>query len=165
MRTGILHRLRYMHTALCIFAVLCTSLAAWSSETAPNWHIKTGKGNYVSLQEEIENGKKVVLIFWASWSQHCEKLLPKLKELHSQLNPEEFTIVAMKIWQAGSEEEAAFDLPFPHIRNADAIAQKYQVKATPGVFVIGEERKVLYRNKPGTSVEQLILQLRQSLSL
>ncbi|MFL0803542.1 MAG: TlpA family protein disulfide reductase [Agarilytica sp.] len=152
--------------------------ASLSSHTifasAPNWVASTIDGKTISLDDELDKGNRVVMIFWATWCGHCKALLPLLDELQTNLrnttkpesaNSPGVTFVAFNIWEDSDPityvKQRALSLPISV--KAESIARKYGVKGTAAVFVIGGENEILYRRKNGERPKKVMAAIKQSL--
>ncbi|VUD59047.1 Thiol-disulfide oxidoreductase ResA [Thalassocella blandensis] len=149
-------------------------LLQWSSpalslNVAPDWLVKTTEGETISLQQELQRGQKVVMLFWASWCRYCKQLLPEVQLLSQQLKDQPITFVTLNIWQNGGENTSpknyylTQNIHLPLVMRADMIAAKYQLKTTPGIFVIKKGREIVYQYHPGSTTEQVVQDLEKAL--
>jgi len=134
------------------------------ADIAANWVVETENGQRMSLNDEIAKGHKVVTIFWATWCRYCRELLPKVNALQKRLD-NDVTFIALNIWE--DNDPVAYmkknNLNLPTALRAEAIAYKYGLKGTPGVFVIGEGNKILYQRRTGQSADDVINNIEMSL--
>ncbi len=135
--------------------------------TAPNWVIETVNGRTISLNEELQAGRKVVIVFWSTWCSHCLELLPKLNALLQLTNEEESTFIALNIWEDGNplSYTKKHRLSLPLALKAESIANQYHVKRSSEVVVIGQNNQILYRRKPRDATEQVIEAIKEQLGL
>lgn len=155
-------------TALLMLA-LCLSAHSFSQDKrAPNWMIATVSGQNISLEEELKKGNKVVVIFWATWCSHCRKLLPEISHLQTTLDTtirSTSRFVAMNIWEDGNPIHYVNNngITLPIALKAESIAKKYEVRSTPGVFVIGKGNRILYQRTAGESPSTVIDKIKGAL--
>lgn len=120
-------------------------------DTAPNWMLSNMAGKQVSLYRDADQGRTTVMVFWSSWCQHCQQLLPRLSELQQRLEGAPVRIYALNIWEDG--DPLAFmrehRLELELLPDADAVAKRYDIRSTPGLVVVGPQRKVLYLRRQG----------------
>ena len=151
--------------ALCL--QILTARAAMppqAGEKAPDWILSTGDGERISLYADSE-GQKVVLVFWATWCPYCRDLMPKLEELQESLTGEPVRFYALNVWEE-SDPKSYLEKQAPHLElllQAEFVAQRYGVVGTPGLFVIDEEKNIVYIRQRGTSNEQVIEAIKTAL--
>jgi len=120
----------------------------------PDFTLNDINGDPVTLSE-IQKDKTLVL-FWASWCPHCNEMMPFIKNWVKQHNME---VVAVSLdtskteWKNGVFKlgmESWFNLS--DLKEWDGkVATDYNVYATPTMFIIDKNRKILA--KPVTSVD------------
>ncbi len=161
-------------TSLSFLPTIANASNTGSKVDAPNWVTSTIDGKTISLDEELNKGNHVVMVFWATWCGHCKALLPLLDELQknrkSNTNPESITspgatFVAFNIWEDGDPITYAKQrgLSLPISLKAESIARKYGVKGTAAVFVIGGGNNIVYRRKNGERPEKVMAAIKQRL--
>ncbi len=144
-------------TRQLIFGLLLWTIAnaGWSEEKqpslktgmpAPDWMMKDINGNSHSLHKELEQGNRVVMVFWASWCKFCRELLPDISLFKKSLADDSVKFFAMNIWEDG-DAVGYFDsksINVPLILKAEAIAKRYAVESTPGVVFVGLDKNIRY---------------------
>lgn len=116
---------------------------------APNWILTTTQGENLSLYDMAAAGKTTVMIFWSTWCKNCKDLLPQLNHLLQSKPSSHLSVVLMNVWEDGDpvvylkEQQVAF----PLVLRAEHVAQRYDIKVTPGVVVVDEHKQVQY-NRP-----------------
>lgn len=141
--------------------------SASTNATAPNWVIETVNGRTISLNEELQTGRKVVIVFWSTWCSHCLELLPKLNALSQITSEQEATFIALNIWEDGNPLTyiKKHRLLLPLSLKAESIANQYHVKRSSEVMVIGHNNQILYRRKPLDTTEQVVDAIKKQLGL
>ena len=126
--------------------------------TMANWVVDTHNGERLSLYQELEQGRKVVMIFWATWCRFCRELLPQLDKIHKSGEHDNATFVAMNIWEDSNPLEymARKGISLPTVLRAESIARNYRITGTPGVIVIGKGHQILFQRRAGQSTEQTL---------
>lgn len=109
---------------------------------------------------------KTLIVFYASWCPHCTELLPKLNDLRKKQTGNKFEVLAISL-DAKKEDWINFvKAKCPDLINvADLkgwdgkISNDFNIYATPTMFVIDKERKIIA--KPTTYEElQKVIQVR-----
>ncbi len=104
-----------------------------------------GKGK-IALQQW--KGKVVLVDFWATWCQPCQKSFPKLEELRVKYSASGFEIVAVSEddEQNGVKEfGASYGTKFPLLWDKDkSIANKWHPPAMPSSFLVDKKGVVRF---------------------
>lgn len=116
---------------------------------APDFTLQDINGKSVTLSSF--RGRKVVLVFWASWCPDCRAELPDLKALHAAANPEKVAFVSVSFdrsLEALQRYAAENYLPGvqlfePAGKKESAIGAAYHVQWIPSLYVLDTEGKVL----------------------
>ncbi|WP_317933346.1 TlpA disulfide reductase family protein [Halioxenophilus sp. WMMB6] len=156
--------------AAIVFVLLIFSLSARAAmppqtgEKAPDWILTTGAGDRISLYADSED-EKVVLIFWATWCPYCRDLMPKLEQLRATLAGKPVRFYALNVWEDADPQAylANRGLHLKLLLQAEPVAQRYGVVGTPGLFVMDEEKNILYIRQRGTSNDQVIEAIKTAL--
>jgi thiol-disulfide isomerase/thioredoxin len=108
-----------------------------------------------SLQKPVSfaslaKGKKYVVIdFWASWCNPCRKAIPALKTFYSEASHNGVEIISVSIdkkkedWVKANTQEA---LPWHSFLDRAGLADAYNVKAIPAMFLLDGNGKVVAEN-------------------
>ena len=108
-----------------------------------------------SLQKPVSfaalaKGKKYVVIdFWASWCVPCRKAIPALKQFYQEMSSKGVEIISVSIdkkeadWVKANTAEA---LPWHSFLDRAGLADAYNVKAIPAMFLLNGEGKVVAEN-------------------
>ena len=103
--------------------------------------------------------EKFLLLFYASWCTHCQNLIPKIYELYKNQNEKRTEVVAVALDTSKTELEnfiGTYGLDWINIADIEGwnskVAIDYFIYATPTMFLIDKNRKLIY--KP-TSIDDL----------
>lgn len=136
-------------------------------ELAPNWILPDLSGKPISLYEEAEAGKTTVMFFWASWCKTCKSLLPILKELDHNKGDRPISFYLMNVWE--DDDPVAFlrrfDVALPVLLQAENVAQRYEIRITPGIVVVDPERRIRYVRDPQESLSDITAELHRVLGI
>jgi cytochrome c biogenesis protein CcmG/thiol:disulfide interchange protein DsbE len=93
------------------------------------------------------DGKVLIVDFWATWCEPCRKSFPRLQELYTKYKSSGMEIVAVSEDDENSEIKGfgdSFGTKFPLVwDNGKTIASKWQPKSMPSTFVV--DRKGVVR--------------------
>jgi len=133
---------------ILIAALLATLRAGTASADeqmiAPDWTLATPSGREITLSEEVDDQTTIVL-FWATWCPYCKALMPHLQSIRLEYG-NDVKVLAISIKDDGDPvafiESAAYD--FTLLPNGDSVADLYDVRGTPGLFVVDQNRVVRF---------------------
>lgn len=134
---------------------------------APNFTLKSSKGNVVSLNNF--KGKVVYIDFWASWCGPCKLEIPHTKKLQDSLSNKEIVFLYISIDEdskAWIETISKEKLEGIHLRvNGwnDSVAKDYAIKGVPSYFIIGRNGKIFNKNASRPSHKNVYLELEKAL--
>ena len=123
---------------------------------AKNWVLHTADNSRIDYYQTSKN-KLSVLLFWASWCPYCHSLMPHLQELADEFQYRNVDFYALNIFEDG--DPIAYmkkqGYSFTSLLTADLVAEDYGVLGTPALYVVDENKYILYQRKSGASDEQL----------
>jgi thiol-disulfide isomerase/thioredoxin len=118
--------------------------AAGGGTTASTFNVDQLNG---SGKVGLQNGKVMIVDFWATWCEPCKKSFPKLQELYLKYRASGLEIAAISEDddKGGIVEFAkTYGAKFPVGWDGDkSIAKKYQPKSMPSTFIV--DRKGVIR--------------------
>lgn len=108
--------------------------------TAPTFSAATLDGGTLNFPGDYR-GKKVLLVFWATWCAPCRAELPHLREARDKLGGRGLEIVGVSLDTKPPSAVKSFadehKLTWRHAYDNDAaIARKYGVTAIPAMFLV-----------------------------
>lgn len=160
--------MRHWLSLIAISAVFFLGGSAFSEELkvgdiAPNWMLVDHNNKAVSLYDQVGDGQLAIMVFGASWCAHSKKLLPRLKHLNATREFDNVAFYLMNVWENGDTSafirEHASDLPV--VLHADAIARRFAIDVTPGIVVVGTDRRILYKYDDGGQNPNVVSEIQQ----
>lgn len=124
---------------------------------APGFSLEDMDGNVHSLADQ--NGKVVMVNFWATWCPPCREEMPSMEALYQSLREEDFTVMAVNQWESPDQAflflgQLAFDPAFPILFDRDStVAEAYGVKGLPTTVLIDRAGRVRYRAVGGRNFD------------
>lgn len=131
--------------------------AGLEGRPAPPLRLNDPAGVERSL-EELAAGRPTVVLFWASWCPYCKALMPHLQSLLDEFGSERVEVVAVNLWEENPEDwrpdylAAGYD--FRVLLQGEEAAKDWKVGATPGLFLVGADGKVLFDRNARTFAPQ-----------
>jgi thiol-disulfide isomerase/thioredoxin len=118
----------------------------WQGRIAPNFELKTTRGERFQLSENI--GKKIIVLnFFATWCGPCREEMPELNTYFNMHKAESFLLVGIDAEENQDRVEAFLaDLrvDFPAGIDTGPIQKQYGVTAFPTTVLIGVDGKVQF---------------------
>jgi peroxiredoxin len=109
-----------------------------------------------------QQGKVILVNFWATWCAPCVAELPALQAAYDQLKDKGFVVVGVAVddtFANVKEAVARYKITYPIlIDEAGESKRKFEIRGLPESFVLDSQRKVLVINDPadGTPVTKII---------
>jgi len=95
------------------------------------------------------SGNVVLVNFWATWCEPCEREMPAMERLYEGLRSEEFELVAVAIDEDEADVQAFQDryrLSFPIVLDLDqSVYQSYQTMGVPESLLLDREGQIVER--------------------
>lgn len=140
-------------TAAAVFLLLARPVLAQSGEgiaigsRAPSVVVTNGAGKSVSVTPTI--GRPMLIEFWATWCEFCERLEPTMKTVYGKYGSKvQFAAIAVNVNQSQSRvarhvRQRSLEYPVYYDASGKAVSA-YDVEATSFVVIIGRDGKVAY---------------------
>jgi peroxiredoxin len=114
---------------------------------APNWELPLLSGGTLSLSNL--KGKIVVMDFWYKACAPCQKQMIALQKLHDQFEKNKVVFVGVNTIDDPEMDKLELflknrNITMPSVYNGKTIENKYGVSASPALFIIDKEGKILF---------------------
>ena len=111
------------------------------------------------------NDKVVVLDFWATWCRPCREEIPNLIDIKNTFKNKKFEIISIALERGSSAKAVNFvkenNMNWVHIvdiAKTTELAQKYQIRYVPTVYVI-KNGKIVATGLRGEALKRKIKEL------
>ncbi|HNB48262.1 MAG TPA: redoxin domain-containing protein [Chitinophagales bacterium] len=123
---------------------------------APNFIVQDTSGKNQIFHDFISKNKYTVLVFWNSDCGHCQKEIPLLKQIYTdslkQFGLDVFSVSTEQTdssFRAFAAKNCSTDwITCADMRGVSAFRKEYDVIATPKVFIIDRNYKIVAKNIP-----------------
>ena len=100
-----------MKTICVLFTFLLMTVVSFAQEKLPNVTLKDINGNAVNLSELSNNGKPIVINFWATWCAPCKRELNSINDLYEDWVEE----TGVKIYAISIDDQRTVDKVKPYV--------------------------------------------------
>jgi len=128
-------------------------------KTAPDIAIPDPKGKIIHLSDI--KSEYTLLVFWSSECGHCVQMMPQLKELYDKQKPKRWEVMTVSIdtsrneWVTFIREQKLNWLNGSDLKGFDSkSADDYNIFATPTMFLLDREKKILAKPISYRELEQ-----------
>lgn len=115
---------------------------------APDFTTTDLKGNSLTLSQMKTD--YTILIFWATWCPHCTRLISELQQIYLPDNRDKFEIISVSLDDSKEDLDRFLgegNYNWIHVSDfkkwGGEVVQKYDVYATPTIFVIYKDLTIL----------------------
>ena len=150
---------RLLAATALIFSVASPKAGVSISAPAPDFTVKTSQGPTLRLREQ--QGKVVLVNFWASWCGPCLQEMPHLNRLYERYAPAGFVLVGVNIdddAKIGLDAASRFRIKFPVVLDTDKkVSSLYNMSGMPATIIIDKTGRVRFIHigyQPGSGVEE-----------
>lgn len=133
--------------AIALLAIACACAHAdeqmhWQS---PAFELADSDGQMLHYPDDLSD--VTIVLFWASWCPYCKALMPHLQSIIDEYQGE-IPILALNFRDDEDPRmyisEYGFD--FRLFPDGDPVAKLWEVKATPGLFLVDKTGLVVFSN-------------------
>jgi len=134
--------------------ILFSTLSIAQNRTLPSVDVKTLNGGNINITEIENNGKPIVISFWATWCKPCKKELNTIAEVYDDWKDETgVRLVAISIDNARSMAKVV-----PYVNASDWDYEVYidpngdlkramGVSTVPHTFLLNGKREIIWQHK------------------
>jgi len=115
-----------------------------SNVSLPNFSLMDTQGKAWHLSEY--DGQPKLIMFWATWCEHCKKLFPTIQSLHDRYGSTGLKVVAISVYDDGNTTEyrARYGLTMDVLNDGDALVEQLQIPGTPTVIVLDGQNQIVF---------------------
>ena len=134
-----------LFAALALLFSQTGQLQAQQDSQVPAFQLPDSEGTLLSSPGDLDG--PTIILFWASWCPYCKALMPHLQSIVDEYEGE-IEVLALNIRddEDPSEFMAEYGYDFRLFPHADPVADLWGVKATPGLFLVDGEGRILFSN-------------------
>ena len=126
---------------------------------APDIAVPDPKGKLIRLSEI--KSEYTLLVFWSSECGHCIQMMPQLKELYDKQKPKRWEVMTVSLdtsrkeWTTFIREQKLNWFNGSELKGFNSIsADEYNIFATPTMFLLDSEKKILAKPISYRELEQ-----------
>ncbi|MDZ7805171.1 TlpA disulfide reductase family protein [Thiohalophilus sp.] len=154
-------------TLIAVFVVLLIGALAWiwfspsGLQRAPDISFKNVEGETLSLQQLQQQGRPVLVTFWATSCPGCIKEMPHLIEMYHDLAPRGLEIIGVAMAYDPPNHVMRMreekNIPYPIVLDIDsAIARAFgEIKLTPSHFLINPNGRIVHHKIGELDMERI----------
>jgi thiol-disulfide isomerase/thioredoxin len=109
----------------------------------PGFALPRADGTEFRYPEDLAG--PTIILFWATWCPYCKALMPHLQSILDEY-PGQLQVLALSIRDDGDPAAtlAEYGFDFTLFTTADAVAEAWGVKGTPGLFLADGGGRVVF---------------------
>lgn len=137
-------------------------------EPVPDLTLETLGGRSIRLAQQ--DGRVLLLNFWATWCAPCRKEIPELKTLHRELHPKGLTVIGIALDREGREvvqpyvKKQKINYPIAVDSEGTAEAELGPIRGLPTTLVVNTKGEITKRVLGIFPVDQMKPTLEEMLS-
>lgn len=134
----------------------------------PSLTLETLEGNSIELAQQ--DGRVLVINFWATWCPPCREEIPDLKTLHSDLRSKGLTVIGVALDRQGREvvepyvQEQAINYPIVIDAEETVEAEFGPIRGLPTTVVVNPDGQITKRVYGRFPTEQMESTLREMIA-
>jgi peroxiredoxin len=128
-------------------------LSLSAGKIAPDIEMPDSSGKMIKLSSLLSGHKLVLLIFWASWCDHCQQLMPQIAYFYRDFKEKGLEVYAVSLdnerkdWISFIRQNRMNWVNVCDFKKWDSpIVSDYFVKKTPQYYLLNEEGLILGKN-------------------
>ena len=131
--------------------------------TPPNIQLDEMKGGRVDLYETASKNKYTLVMFWASYCEHCKGEAPEVKASYENWHKKGVEFIGVSIdrqrqmWESAANERG---FNFPNVCGykdfQSPVAKDFRVIKTPSFFLIDSKKKIVLKPKSIRELNQFL---------
>ena len=138
---------------------------------APEFSAPSPNGQNIALSDVVKKGKVTIIDFWAAWCGPCRRENPNVVKIYEKYHEKGLEIIGVGLdgrrgqqnpkdaWIRAIENDKLTWHQVSNLQYFDEIAQMYNVRSIPSMFVLDSEGKIIDKNLRGIALENKIAQL------
>lgn len=138
---------------LLIFFILLSAIVSLDAQTLPSVRLKDIHGKTIDTRTLSNDGKPLVISFFATWCKPCMRELRAIDEVYEEWQSQtgvKLVLISIDDAQNSSKVKPLVDgegWDFEVLLDSDSeFARLMQVQSIPHVFVINAEGKIVYNH-------------------
>ena len=138
---------------LLTFFILLSAIVSLDAQTLPSVRLKDIHGKTINTRTLSNNGKPLVISFFATWCKPCMRELRAIDEVYEEWQAQtgvKLVLISIDDAQNSSKVKPLVDgegWDFEVLLDSDSeFARLMQVQSIPHVFVINAEGKIVYNH-------------------
>lgn len=138
---------------------------------APEFSAPNPEGKEIALSDVVNKGKITIIDFWAAWCSPCRRENPNIVKVYNKYHEKGLEIIGVGLdgrrgqrnprdaWTKAIEDDKLTWHQVSNLRYFDNIAQMYNVRSIPSMFVLNDKGEIIAKNLRGPALEQKISEL------
>lgn len=124
--------------------------------------IEDGEGNSMKLSDYMEEGKYLLVDFWASWCVPCRNAMPHLASIVKD-HAKTITVLSVGVWDVKADNDAAREelgMTWNTFFDKDSKSvEEYGISGIPTLLLISPDGTIVYRGHDPQAVDAKISEL------